>query len=1207
MEFHLSEFLNGLRIELADGLEESIVETYFTHLATSSELTYADRVRGIRDFRVRRNQQMLCKQCLQRDIAKAQSTDSSLEWHLAVISNLIESSGLLPTVEIGAVLSDIELWMVEHVFSKADFPGIEVRDSTVYFSPTHESTNFAVYLFQVGAINLTLGLPVSAAGLLSIASRLVIQEPDALPLLASIYSHISVSLTRLEQYERAKQYSLNALFIVSNEDLSEPELPHFKEQFIVSLLFLGIQAIALFDEGLMPAFLQARERLKDCEPENDASLFWLRLVAELNSAQAHFFDGDVANMKVAIRDADVILENLPESFRQLSMPERLMLSRMKLLFAHTVNDRGLISTVLHDVDNIETKDLVEVRNDVKLEFLRLSALKIAFEHGAASRYESLHLDDLPHEAHRSRTFRSSVDSDWESVVQEFRRMEHPERPHIKYQLAQYVCAWAGALMSSRTGETENAKKALDKLNDALGRLSDAENTPFAYLLITTHALIASAQRELGSLELSRQHSDRAIELSVHCRKDHDDVPSIVIPLAQSLTVSGLTYLELGKLSVAAERLDEAETLLYSEFLKNRRNLDHMRISVIAMSSTFLGTYRTMHWARQASKRMQVLLATIEPDGMMGPGAFRMAHLFYSNWIIACYETDPNELPIALSSMQGRNYAIRLGMSIGSKEGNKDTTLKHLRRRIKLTHDKRKEEFGEWLRKSVTERHDQDARIREENKEADTRYQKYQDEMIDDLIEYRKLVAHVNTQPLELGCIGYSGEEITLIDLDTARRKLVESEMLVCLIDVLCGDYVRSKRFARQFAWVCTSTGKVSMLELDVADLLENDISERAEEDGEQHTRRFRRNTTHASGRKTITLEKYQALMKDRVLSIVPPNVQTVHVVSYGRFHRMSLENVAPNIHWCFYPSLHFFSDERETAVDSETFVNISSANPDLVFASQEQVLLNQVWKRFRPNANLLAFDQIEECKEIPSCARLHIAGHGRIGGKKELRAEIETGNGRCVSEVEVQRFGICAKVVWLSTCLVGHSREDEEGDPAGLAVPFLLNGSEAVVACLTAIPDNWMPLFVGLVEWSMFYKGHSITDAVRMVKSHLNDWPTVEGFHEFETVYRPWLLSVWRRVISDYWIEGDFDALAIGRRETVAAFVTFVEDKLFWHYGLDARQWGLLGETTSLEWDVNVIQIRVADVIARNCLVPPMNVCSLFRYSVKVFVGSKHS
>ena len=259
---------------------------------------------------------------------------------------------------------------------------------------------------------------------------------------------------------------------------------------------------------------------------------------------------------------------------------------------------------------------------------------------------------------------------------------------------------------------------------------------------------------------------------------------------------------------------------------------------------------------------------------------------------------------------------------------------------------------------------------------------------------------------------------------------------------------------------------------------------------------------------------------------------------------------------------------------------------DLVFAKTEgTAILKEIWRRK---------GTVEVCHGLPNrnphnvLTRLHAAGHGKLTKRRRsgFRAQLCLGDGTVISDREILSSRCQAEGVWLSACIVGQTQEDEEGDPAGLVTAFLLQGSRCVIGALDVVPDQWMPLVVGLTEWVAVNENVPLSQALRVAKSVLADWPLRESFTEFQVIYKSWVRETWVGILSESWNYAGFHD-AGQWTEFIDEF--FAEQGAYYNVpppSLETRQLFLTGNRGD-RMDVQEMGGPLLDYLVASSLIPP--------------------
>lgn len=259
-------------------------------------------------------------------------------------------------------------------------------------------------------------------------------------------------------------------------------------------------------------------------------------------------------------------------------------------------------------------------------------------------------------------------------------------------------------------------------------------------------------------------------------------------------------------------------------------------------------------------------------------------------------------------------------------------------------------------------------------------------------------------------------------------------------------------------------------------------------------------------------------------SHLKPKTKELVLVSHGRFHQLPLTmGMELSVEVRHYPAIQLFIQSKSFSEVSNEITEsaaISYTGTDLLLAQQESHLMTQYLWRY-PHSQQYDLTKLmeEPAPKKRRVSKLYLSCHGDVDPKRPEYTHLLTGPGQRITFHEILKMPLQPDSVFIGACVAGQTFDDRDGDPLGPVTAFMMQGAQCVIACLTPVPDFWMPLLAYLTEYSALHFLMPIDEALGCAKSRLKDWQqhvdyqsAVEPYWEWlRDCLVPWLDTRWER------------------------------------------------------------------------------------------------
>ncbi|MCP5197920.1 MAG: tetratricopeptide repeat protein [Gammaproteobacteria bacterium] len=249
---------------------------------------------------------------------------------------------------------------------------------------------------------------------------------------------------------------------------------------------------------------------------------------------------------------------------------------------------------------------------------------------------------------------------------------------------------------------------------------------------------------------------------------------------------------------------------------------------------------------------------------------------------------------------------------------------------------------------------------------------------------------------------------------------------------------------------------------------------------------------HSSG--SMSTEDIQAILDRyfwRRLKVLLRGINSLHLVTHGAYHTLPYDLGCPeHLTLQTYPGLVFYYQRRclprPPAADKprlprsnaplgvQSYSAWETDNP-IPLVDAEIKLVTTIWSdAVQPPSN-----GAETGGDF-----FHFAGHGFHSDDDPLSASLLLENNTRLDCRQLLNSSFRPRLVYLSSCVVGRTNEDLNGEPLGLVSAFLLRGTEYVIAALQPVSDLLMPLLAILFHQA-WQSDLNPPDALREAKKRL--------------------------------------------------------------------------------------------------------------------------
>jgi len=695
------------------------------------------------------------------------------------------------------------------------------------------------------------------------------------------------------------------------------------------------------------------------------------------------------------------------------------------------------------------------------------------------------------------------------------------------------------------GNFEEARETLAECIQRLERLdfSQAVEMPFhPGMLYSNYAV---ALRHCGQLEASLEACRKGEATFKAGPEDSFSQPAVVEGYGKLIVVKMNSLLRLGRASQALEALFEVERVLARpEFRENLRLIpDQFRFFLTA--TKLLNHGLPPDWMVKASQKMSLMLEVYRPFDPQGDLLMALFFGAHHRWLHHAAQNMPEQVPLALSAIHGRILAQRLVPELKATRQSAplldrlrrmSEPLRNDRAAMDLHFAKSKQDFREALKASIVqdiersiiekgrttleENQKETHRIRNRFFQQSQAYLKDLDDMYA-AIERGATPAftHANTEGLQ--------------------ASLAENEALVCLLDIrlmreeaheeieVRDDEIRQLLTTHaRYAWVLLRNGAVHCIELDLD--LDPCLRFMAIQGRGMRNREMRGQSDEDRPTGMKSWPQLATYLSEHlwqpIQEILAPGIETVSVVSQGRFHRLPLGLGLPagmELRQFLTLGLFAMRGEDRARNHGQGLLVLKNTDESLPIAAREgDPLLTSIWRRAETKAPVQVETNPRRIDAEGFLGCLHLSGHGDTRRERHRRwrlTAMTTDGETFLTEEDLQTMLPGAETVWLSACVVGLTQDNLEGDPVGLVIAFFLKGARHVVASLVPVPDFWMPLLMAMTEWRCRVYGEPFPNALRAAKQSLDTWPGDPEWGSFKPVYQTWLRETWAAIVAQDW------------------------------------------------------------------------------------------
>ena len=595
---------------------------------------------------------------------------------------------------------------------------------------------------------------------------------------------------------------------------------------------------------------------------------------------------------------------------------------------------------------------------------------------------------------------------------------------------------------------------------------------------------------------------------------------------------GVALLEQGHLAAAIEQYQLADQFFFTT-LSGQPHLNPLRCHLYF---AWLKAFDNIDpdWAQEKSLTMAAMLELSDwREQSFGEAEVsRYYALFHRQWFRVCIDNqDYESIPLILSDMQGRKQARILLDELDQSELQLDTpeavkAFKQLRRELREIAAKIRQKSADnsaggggtsglrdFSSSVLPEHHPQ--RQKEHQLELEALQQDYQDKYT--------LYAGCRDELTKREDYQYLLEPNQQTTTEELTNLLCHGQSLLLLVDLGLSEQPQTSPGEREapnhliFAWILTASMAPQAVRLDT--LLLSQLMDQMQAEDIANARSL--STTLREGATTNHinkapfkgwdyLERQLAEQLWEPLREHMPDTEKLFVVTQGRFHQLPLTLGCPwKDSFTQYPGLLFFKQAQQTT--TATNVNtghaaITYSGQDLKLAPQEgQLLASQVWSKLGQGKPGLH-------KQLPRAegnlkqhiASLYFSCHGDSDKENPDLTHLNLGQHK-VTFHEILRMKYRPTAVFIGACVAGQTFEDSGGDPLGPVTAFMLRDVQIVIACLTPVPDEFMPLLSLLTEFTARQYKEPMDQALATAKKRLTDWQTHKNYAHLAQPYREWL------------------------------------------------------------------------------------------------------
>lgn len=1205
-------------IEIGAESDMGRLDAFLAHLSANTRLSYGEFYAWLSSLRIAANQNAAVESYEKLYGLDPPSSNEIPEprWTMANLSlGLEHAPACLPAAPGDSpALTEAEKHVVRMLGGKqSEIMPLIIFHNTLYIPQMEEARGYVGFFFEFALANVYVGAPKSATIFFRLAERLLTVFGCPAFDYACLLSDWGLALQKVGAYDAAGAAYVKSLehFNFVEADPENPAEAHAAAQFWLRYGSASVAVTAFADALQAFNFAEQFLNLPALAENRGFDLGRGQLALFRGMAQLH--TGDMGSAVRSFQTAEGLFEESLKQWRFECAPDYVTLLRAYSEASFAAGDQQGAYDLARKAESFLASPDMTQRYDLQIERARIEAL--CGLHDVRMRPEHTYHGALNHFARAEELYAT---------------LGYAGHPSLQLEVGLMHTNWATAL-----GLEKQFDAALERFVTAFHYIStnvDSGNPLMALQLAHLCANRATVLRRVGRF-------DDAIASCEEAKWFYDSVaaqaPAMAVEgLAKFHCILANAYRDAGRDGEAHAAVMESLSAFGSPELMHRRDLDIDRCRSYYAGARLLGKGFDSEWAAEASRMMSVCLElrqTFTPEG------YAMLYLFYAfhfEWIQYAFRASPKDVPLALCAINGR----RLSRQMLDEEEGYNTALRdpaverllQLRRRLAMgrealseTFADAKESFMDALRKSVMQSIRQEQGL-EDTKAAPAPYEEVHEKFgqlsgirqgsLADIRDYVELRSRLSESARESSVL----DPFATFDADALAARLKPHEALVCLLDMKLDASEDVGAFEGQYAWLLLPTKEIKFIKLsvDLGDLVDFTASSGAAR-GRDGLRLGLRRTARGDGPAPLSwrgaARRCSSGLWEPIASELPEQVSHVAVITHGRFHVLPLELGKPDrLSVSHYINLIFFARHNPAGLPPPAPVHLILLNrdPSLPFANREaDPLLTQVWAAASPPVSVRIDESLDGVSLGMSVQYLHLAGHGNRRPDRHrhrLVAEMQFNDNSSLTEQMVFTKLPPAEIVWLSSCVVGLTEDDMEGDPVGMIIPFLMREARFVAASLTEVPDLWIPLLVALTEWFRAVERLSLPDALDRAKSALKTWTDDPRLAEFYRIYSEWLHTTWRLWLVDEWGTGETEPWSSA---TPDAF----------HHNFNIRllaeavpSMGIeLSETTlarlnSSDELTNVARIELLlDALVRASLIPPDDVCDILTYAVRLFSGSR--
>jgi len=1195
-------------ILLSEDIDFKLFEGFLLQLSTDENLKYREVLSWLLSLRIVCNQKDIVNayfECFEKLKITEEHTATD-KWIWANITLHLECNDNFPIAfPDNNRPSKADKYLVQ-VFNNQNLIDIDINDSSsIHRNTLEKQKQFSEALAEVFEMNLRLGAAKSSSILIRLARRYISfyrEQPASL-------IDWGAALQRLGKHEDAFD-----LYAKATKLFIKIKNPTPFETFQHGILFLSIasQQIETQDFEDLDFYISNCDRIwKNLTPEIENCIFEWR--GRLLSYYALFYtvSGQIDKANEYYKQAINIFENAMPEWLDDVIADYCICIRQATL-CHIAGDKWDLNVKqIEEVLTLLNKPNLKFRLDLQLERARLVA-------SLANNYLK----------ENSISAAQNLLSEAEYIYKTIPLNDHGD---ADYELGMLTCNFGRTYFREK-----KYKLAIQKYSAGLKLMEDNFDVDNP-TLVTNYGLIlankATAQNML-------QENSNALITSKKALQYYDAGLKIKYPLAiignarLHITLANI-YLCMENYKNALKHLYISENIFNSLELRNNRDLDTDRFKLYLTGMKLIGAGIPRDWILKASRAMCIMMEMKIDFTVDGDVLHTLFIIFHYLWINHSTKHNANDIPIALGAIHSRvlsrrvldqirltstiNLASEISQIIESRailRGDQNDVSEAFRDSKQLFKDCLKTNIQE----SIEDNHKNLPDIISKNNKAAPlldRFNEKQDELLtlkqkqlQNIKFYRKVREELsNKMPWESSLSPYS-----VYDVERLRKYISKNQAILFLIDLQLPQVDDIPPIDAQIAWLCPFEANSLSIELSLdLDSIVTCTHQSDKSISRYLTRNGPSNSFSASNSK---FENWQAAEKHINVNLwgaltkhLPKSVEHILLVTHGRFHLLPSDLG----HKSKYKVSHFLSmlflgkeKNNSSRHTDKCFQVIPSYHDDLPLSNYEShPLLTSIWDTSGKNNKIQISKELDDLNADQVVDCLHVSGHGKRIADSHRRCHI---NHLCINEkVSIRDETVfstlpSAKIVWLSACVLGIAEHDKEGDPTGLVMPFLLKGSRYVIACLTPIPDLWMPLLVSLTEWLVTTKDISIDEALILAKDALlHKKIDSSEFAVFKKIYVNWL-----RETCIKWFLGSWSS----NRDMISPW-THCSKKDFDDFTKKYLENILpnLGCTVTKQIISDIIWINdhqkrvdaMIDIIIDLGLNPPLEVCERLKYSVKLF------